>query len=167
MRTSRKAGGDWDESSWISSQIGFYRQTQTNHAQSDSGQEIFHSGAMTVKLEKYYHKTKIIKAPYIDRSSSQCATDKLLCNVDITYYKDRGWDTFMRGTYLPIIMVPVSNTNIFSVLNYLIVNSHIRNRTRLDWFYFPSYLIMIIDLRIFCQLGLLCFGFLYQSHPYP
>ena len=58
--TSRKAGGDWDEPSWISSQIGFYRQTQTNHAQSDSGQEIFHSGAMIVKLEKYYKKDKII-----------------------------------------------------------------------------------------------------------
>ena len=60
VQTSRKAGGDWDEPSWISSQIGFYRQTQTNQAQSDSGQDIFHSGAMTVKLEKYYHKTKTI-----------------------------------------------------------------------------------------------------------
>ena len=28
VRTSRNVSGDWDEPSWISSQIGFYRQTQ-------------------------------------------------------------------------------------------------------------------------------------------
>ena len=38
----------------------FTAKLKTNHAQSDSGQDIFHSGAMTVKLEKCYHKTTII-----------------------------------------------------------------------------------------------------------